>query len=227
MSLFHSAEVSCESCGHIQAIQWAGSVNADRRPDLRAAILDGTFQAVDCESCGASLRVPPKLSYMDMGRREWVLVEDYDGLAQWQEREANAQKVFDDLFGPGAPKAAQGLVEGVKVRLVFGWPALREKLRLTELGLDDELVELTKLAVIRGAQEVPLSGRQTLRVVDADGEEIELDVIDDETEATVATTRLPRGLYTDVEGNLSAWQPLRDQWSGAPFIDTARLFIEG
>lgn len=227
MSLFHSAEVSCDSCGHTQAIQWAGSVNADRRPDLRAAILDGTFQAVECENCGASLRVPPQLSYMDMGRREWILVEDYDGLAQWQEREVNAQKVFDDLFGPGAPKAAQGLAEGVKVRLVFGWPALREKLRLTELGLDDELVELTKLAVIRGAQEVPLSGRQTLRVVDADGEEIEVDVIDDETEVTVATARLPRGLYTDVEGNLPAWQALRDQWAGAPFIDTARLFIEG
>ena len=41
MSLFESAKSPCPKCGTPHAFEVVASVNADRRPDLRAAILDG------------------------------------------------------------------------------------------------------------------------------------------------------------------------------------------
>ena len=45
MSLFNPAAAQCPNCGTAQDVQLVGSINADRRPDLRQQILDRTFQA--------------------------------------------------------------------------------------------------------------------------------------------------------------------------------------
>ena len=44
MSIFESTELACPACGAINAFEAVNSVNADRRADLRRAILDGSFQ---------------------------------------------------------------------------------------------------------------------------------------------------------------------------------------
>lgn len=227
MSLFHSAQVQCGHCAQQTSVSWAASVNADRRPDLRDAILDNSFQAVDCEGCGQPVRVPPHLTYVDMARKEWILVEDPRELGSWASHEASAEAVFDQTFGERAPRLAQELAEGVKVRLVFGWPALREKLLLTESGLDDEVVELAKLAVLRSALGAPLAGSQTMRVVAVTDDHLKVAVTDDLTEAVSATTSIPRAVYSGIEGELGAWSALRDQWAGRAFVDTARLLVAG
>jgi hypothetical protein len=43
MSMFESIAVACPACGTQVDFDAVQSVNADRRPDLRAAILAGTF----------------------------------------------------------------------------------------------------------------------------------------------------------------------------------------
>ena len=52
MSLFETTKLPCPLCGTEVSFNAVHSVNADRRPDLRDAIIAGTFQQEACSSCG-------------------------------------------------------------------------------------------------------------------------------------------------------------------------------
>ena len=162
MSLFHSASLNCPKCGTTANVERTASVNADRRPDLRDAIKDGTFQAIQCEKCGMPLRLPPHLTYLDVGRGSWILVEPPSLLEQWPEVEDEVFDVYAHAFGDEAPQIAQEIGEGLRPRLVFGWTALREKLICEDLGLDDTTLELLKMAIMRDVQHPPLADQTEL-----------------------------------------------------------------
>jgi hypothetical protein len=92
--MFFPIRATCDRCGAEARFNLAASVNADRRPDLRGAIADGTFQAETCAGCGAALRLPVHLSYLDLGRRQWVLAEDPVALPVWRDAEQHARRVL-------------------------------------------------------------------------------------------------------------------------------------
>src|ERR1700684_3397951 len=121
MSLFFDATVTCGQCGVATPIRLAGSVNADNRPDLRTAIVDGEFQAESCPGCGTRLRLPVHLSYLDMGRGNWILTEGAERFAEWREIETAAQSIFEQSYGSGVSPLAQELGRGLRPRVVFGW----------------------------------------------------------------------------------------------------------
>jgi hypothetical protein len=226
MSIFNTTTATCAGCGHVEQITWAASVNADRRPDLRVAVLDHSFQVLDCPSCGTRMRLPPHMTYVDLARGNWVLVESVDQIGKWKTHEAEAQQLFTDAFGPGAAKSARELAEGIQPRLVFGWPPLREKIIAAELGLDDVTLELLKLAVIRNVPGGPI-GSAALRLVSGDKTTLKLEITDDETEAVSGETEVPRSLYNDIAGDTAAWAPLRDQLTNKPLVDVLRFTLEG
>lgn len=227
MSLFNSATLTCGSCGAEVEVSWAASVNADRRPDLKQAIIDGSFQSHDCGECGAKIRLPPHLSFLDVGSGRFILVEDPQERGSWSKHAAKATRLFEQTVGGGAPGPAQDIGKNLVVRLVFGWPALREKLTLAQLGLDDTTMELVKLAVLKGSFTAQLSGDETMRVVEADDETIVVDVIDDKTEAVSTTASIPRSVYDDVAGDVQAWAALRAELDSDVFVDASRLYLQG
>lgn len=226
MSIFNTAQATCPSCGDKVEISWAASVNAVRRPDLRAAVLDRSFQAKDCPSCGTRMRLPPHLTYVDMARGDWVLVNAANELPAWTEKEAEAKALFDDSFGPSAPAASREMADGVRPRIAFGWPALREKLICTELGLDDVTLEILKIAMIRTLGGAALAG-PTLRLVKGDDKTLTFDIVDDATEASTLTTDVPRGLYDDIAGDTAAWAPLRERFANTALVDLTRFTVGG
>src|SRR5206468_10014321 len=128
MSLFLPVEAKCSKCGTQVKADLASSVNADRRPDLREAILDGSFQSMACPKCGVTVRFPAHLTYIDMERGQWILGEDASRLMEWGEVEAEGQDLYDRFFGKRAPPLQRSIGDETTPRLVFGWPALREKL---------------------------------------------------------------------------------------------------
>ncbi len=225
MSIFNSANAVCPECGETVEISWAASVNADRRPDLRLAILDSSFQAEPCPICESTMRLPPHITYLDVARGHWILVEDVTELSRWPALEEEADRLFSDSFGAKAPSMAKDIGTGMQKRLVFGWPALREKLFCAELGLDDVELELLKVAVIRGVDDVPIGEDLALRLVAGDSETLTFDVTDDDTEERVATTEVPRSLYDDIVGDTDAWAPLREQLVTETFVDVARFMV--
>src|SRR5262245_57081037 len=165
MSVFDSTELACPACGAAVTFDLVHSVNAARRPDLRDAILDRSFQREPCPSCGTEFRVEPEFTYLDIKRKQFFAVWPASGLAQWPEFEARSQSAYDKAFGPGTDGAA--LAGGLFARCVFGWLGLNEKLIAAEHGIDDVELEMAKLATMRALGEVKLGADREFRLVGA------------------------------------------------------------
>ena len=83
MSIFVPMTVQCPACQERLSLSAVFSVNADRRPDLRKAILDRSFQVENCPKCQERFRLDPAFSYLDVGRGQWLSVQPLDQLESW------------------------------------------------------------------------------------------------------------------------------------------------
>src|SRR5262249_36917688 len=127
MSLFLTQTIACPACKQSVEFDVNYSINADRRPDFREAILDGSFQVEECEHCGKAFRLEPQLSYIDLARRQWVLVHPGPRRTDWPQLEEDAKATYDLAYGPQAPASARAIGSALVPRVAFGWAALREK----------------------------------------------------------------------------------------------------
>lgn len=225
MSIFRDETVACPACATAVDFELVQSVSADRRPDLRDAILDGSFQRKVCPSCGRSFRVEPEFVYMDFGRGQYIGVWPATRRHEWQACAAETRAVFDDAMGKNAPGSARKLGEKLTVRSVFGWPALIEKLLARQLGLDDRTLEAAKIAVLRTREETPLpGGHNELRLV----REVDGDLLlawvgprPAEGERELAL-RVPRQLTIDIDAEPEKWRSLRDSVGEGDVVDFQR-----
>src|SRR3954447_17977281 len=170
MSIFHTATLICGKCGTPAEVSRVASVNADRRRDVRAWILDGAFQATTCAKCGAQLRLPPHLTYLELRRNSWIAAEPVTMLETWPQVEQEVSGVYARAFGDEAPPHARELGEGVQARLVLGWPAFPEKLICSDLGLDDVPLDLLKMLIMREVDGPPMADETELRLICGDAE---------------------------------------------------------
>jgi hypothetical protein len=223
MSLFINVQATCAACGAHRVVELAASVNATRRPDLRDAILDGSFQSVTCAGCDAALRLPAHLSYLDVGRGQWIIVQGAEELPQWRTAEDNARALFEDTYGANASTAARELGAELRPRLVFGWPALREKLVCDEAGLEDITLELLKIAIIRDVREPPFGDATELRLTGGDEAALQFAWVEGATETQLATLSVGRELYDTIAASPDSWAALRGDLVGKLFVDLKRL----
>jgi hypothetical protein len=224
MSYERSIDVDCPACGESFPFHARFSVLADRHPKLRDGVLDGSLMRQRCPSCDKVLRLEPEMTYLDMGRGQWILVRPAAEVTGWAELEQTAATLFERSFGARAPKVAREMATDLTVRLAFGWPGLREKLMARELGLDDVSLELVKLAVLRGMSDPPLSDTIELRLMAADDEQLTLAWIRADAETGVETVEVPRALYDEVMVS-PEWQPLRAALGQGAFVDMNRLLV--
>ena len=84
MSMFNPATAPCPACGTVHRFQLVASVNADRRDDLRLAILDGSFQRETCAKCKTQFVLPPALTYLDVRRGQFILVQPLKVQEYWE-----------------------------------------------------------------------------------------------------------------------------------------------
>lgn len=226
MSLFRSAQLSCRSCGEELPFSVVYSVNAARRPDLRNAIIDGSFQRQTCPNCAHAFRLEPEFNYLDVGRNQWVAAFPVSKLGQWQGCEVHAREMFDRAYGAQASAPAQSIGVDLDPRLTFGWAALREKVIAVDHKLNDVTLELCKIAILRGTPEQPLADETELRLYAVDADQLVLGWIVASTERVVDLMKVPRALYEDIEDGGDAWQELRQEVSAGLFVDMQRLMIE-
>jgi hypothetical protein len=223
MSIFLNVTATCTGCGHKAEVQLAASVNADRRPDLRDAILNGSFQAETCAKCGSAMRLPAHLTYIDIARGQWILVQSADALDRWEQEEEEARRIFEQNFGAAAPEPSREIGAGLTPRLVFGWPALREKLICTDLALDDVTLEMMKIAVMRDVDNPPLADQSELRLTGGTDGTLDFTWFASLTEAKLAGLAVPREVYDDIADAPEDWAPLREKFAGRLFVDLKRL----
>jgi hypothetical protein len=225
MSIFNPVAVSCPSCGAPVDFNAVYSLNADRRKDLRAAVLDGSFQREACSRCNTVFRLDPEFTYVDVGRGLWVAVHPYGKLGHWKPLEEQARATFDKAYGAGASAAAREIGKGIKARVTFGWAALREKLVAGEAGLDDLVLELAKTAIIRGIDNAPLGTGTELRLANVDGDQLAVAWINGANEELKEILRVPRTLYDGIAADLTPWAALQTSLSAGPFVDMNRLLV--
>ena len=227
MSLFHRETVACPGCAAPLEIEFADSVSADRRPDLRDAILDESFQSVVCESCGAKARLSPSLTYLDATRRQWILTLPATDRPYWESFEQGAIDIFNDSFGADAPERIVELGRSLAVRVAFGWAGLREKLLCEQLGVADADLEMLKLLLMRSIAAGGLTNSTSLRLlgVDEDGT-LRIGWVDDEAEAVREEFHAPRSLLDELEVDRAAWDQVRGEITSGPFVDVAKMLVE-
>lgn len=225
MSLLLDAKAICHGCGAATPSRLAASVNADRRPDLRDDIMSGAFQAIVCSGCGANLRFPLHLSYIDNRRGQWILAESCDSVPKWRMREVEARSIFDDAYGPDAPPAAQEMGRTLLPRIVFGWSSLREKLLARELDLDDVTLEVLKMVILREVPEAPLADQTELRLTGADDTDFQFAWIESASEMELTGLAVPRDVYNAIDTDPVPWLGLRQHFTDACFVDIRRLFL--
>jgi hypothetical protein len=197
---------------------------------LREALIEGTFQKQTCGGCGKEFRMDPRFSYLDAGRNQWIAVFPEPDLDEWRVREEEVDRLFDKAFGKGASPPARAIGAGLRPRLVFGWPALREKLAIQDAGLDDVQIELLKIGLIRNVPETPFALTNELRFVNApkDGtNELAFAWVDSTTSEFIEGLRVPRALYDEIATDPEPWKALRADFDGAYFVDMKRLVTVG
>ena len=226
MSMFQSEKVSCPSCGKAVDFTVVYSVNADRRPDLREAIIDSSFQRQDCPECGKTFRLEPEMTYIHVAGKQWILCQPFSKIVAWNELEEQARSTFALAYGPTVSRGAQAIGRDLQVRITFGWAALREKLVCAQRGLDDVTLDLLKFALLRDLDDSPLADDTELRLVDIQEDQIALAWIQAATERFVETLEVPRELYDDIVADQAGWQDLRSELSAGPFVDLRRLLIQ-
>ncbi len=225
MSVFNVMTVTCPSCGASVKFNTVLSVNADRRPDLRVAILAGSFQRQPCPECHAEFRLDPEMTYVDVARGQWIGVFPIAKIGHWQELEEQTRVTFDRAYGAKASGAAREIGAGMKARLVFGWAALREKLVAMDQGLDDVTLELAKIAMIRGMDKPPVGADTELRLGGVDGDSFAIAWLTAATEGVKEILRVPRSLYDEIAADEAGWSALRASLTAGPFVDANRFLL--
>jgi hypothetical protein len=225
MSIFNTTELACPNCATRVSFDLVHSVNVDRRPDLRQAILDRSFQREACPACGHTFRVEPEFTYLNLQRGQYIAVWPIGRLGEWKALEARSQAAFDKSFGAGAPPQVRALGKKLAPRVVFGWAALNEKLIAADAGIDDRSLELGKAGALGNLDIVPVGAEQELRLVAVQDDELKLGWITTGGDELVDVIGLPRSAIAEIEADPEPWQELRAELSGSMFVDLQRCLL--
>lgn len=122
--------VTCAACGHKQSVLDVRQINAQKRPELKEKILQGTLFPMRCKHCGAALEQAERCLYIDPQR-----------------------PLFIELSASGQALRLPEIQESLKgmhavFRLVRTPEDMAEKLRIFDSGLDDRAVEIIRLLMI-------------------------------------------------------------------------------
>ena len=224
MSLFKETVFECPSCARSLSFETVHSLNADRRPDLREAILGSRFQRTSCPHCGAGFRLDCDFTILDVRRGQWIVAAPVAAIADWEAQEAAARAMFARAYGDAAPAVAREIGARLASRIVFGWPALREKLLVADLGLDDVALEAVKATVLRASASIPGRAVAELRLVAAEGNDLLLAWQRSYDGAAGPVLAAPRALHDKVarREDGDGWEAFRAGFEGALFVDLKR-----
>ena len=200
MSVYQPMDITCR-CGHSFPTKVVHGVNIDRLPDVRDAILDGSFHTTLCPACGTHSVIEKEFLYSDFGRGTFFKVKPRSARHLWEE----ASRELDDDLAKVPTEVSPD--RGRQRRVVFGLGELREKLVAQDAGIDDRLIELMKVLL---TYEHPfLLQKPRLRItLDRIGTDRLSFVAEHDHDAERFELVMPRGVFDDIaerQDALAAW----------------------
>jgi hypothetical protein len=229
MSRILAEQVTCPQCSDVRIRDVVYSVNGGRAPHLRQAVLDGTFGRVACEACGSSFGVDHPFLYVDFEHVQWFGVFHPAQEKDWVHHEREIARSYHLAFGERAPEVARSLGYGMRTRVVFGLSALREKLLAMEAGLDDLMLEATKLRLLLagGVQQWVAGNRLRLESVDETVLVLRWVPPPDAEDADTSAVHVLREAYDDIAFNPMEWREVLDALCLGPWVDASRVLLTG
>lgn len=225
MSISENRTLTCPHCAHEIVASVAVSLNAASARVQRQAIMDGTFQRFECESCHQRFRADGPLIYSDFDQKLWIGVFPAPSEATWWKHEQEPALAFQRHLEENSPP--MGKDPGFSIRAVFGLENLREKLVAHAAGIDDRVLEAYKLDLLRGMGPHELSGRARPRLRKVEAGELFFHVPrpEPETPNRVAMVRVPRAELDQIDTSREAWTKVIATLSEGPYVDLGRIFI--
>ena len=203
MSTFVPSTIACR-CGKHYEVEVANGLHISLRPDLRQQILDGTFHRFFCPVCGMTTMVDATMSFTDFPRRQWFTIAPSTGLPWRRSWLAVARDSFQATMVQGAPELVAGWGREMTRRLMFGLAALREKLVIADATLDDRVVELLKIQLVRDLRG-ELSPGHYFHLVEVKGDALVFERT--HPDGLVRAFPIPRRIYDELaqQPELAAW----------------------
>jgi hypothetical protein len=134
MSLSSTTTITCPFCQKPGPFVMHQSVNVTLEPENKAKVLSGELFRFTCPACDKHTMVAHTVLYHDMERGLMIYLVPGD--------DASRNKVLDDL-GPIPGPAG----ERITMRAVPEFNALKDKIFAFDAGVDDRLLEVTKLVI--------------------------------------------------------------------------------
>ncbi len=181
-------KISCPSCGKEgEAILWE-KVNVNMNPDLKEKLFDESINSFSCKACGYKGRVDIPLYYNDAKAKFFVyLVPDYPvGMKEEEELIANLNAQTLHILDSGYDQ---------KIRVVFEYFSLLEKISIFDAGLDDRAVEGCK--VLARTQLKLVEGRASFASLDKDS--LVFNFFEKEDKKASQSFSIPRDMYDEVK----------------------------
>ncbi len=144
MSQKRTHEIACPFCGREQTVDLWDSLDVDRDPELREALLAGRINRVECAGCRKSFRIDLPLVYHDRERDVFIHYEPLAGGRTLEQAEQGFREAVRELQKAWPPD-----VVPPEIHLVIEWSELVERVFLLEEGLDARLVEHVKYLMYR------------------------------------------------------------------------------
>jgi hypothetical protein len=154
---------ACSRCSAPIKARIAVSINAERSPQLRDAILKRYLHTYNCAACDAAVVVETEFLYIDMGRGQFYGVYPPGALSRSRECAEVVAAAFERTLGKGAPKKMANWGRDFQCRVCFGLEELREKIAIARDGLDDLTVEALKADVMVARPGMQHEAVRTLR----------------------------------------------------------------
>lgn len=191
MSTFVPSTIVCR-CGERYTVEVADGLHISLRPDIRQQILDGTFHRFFCPVCGMTTMIDKLISFTDFPRRQWFTIAPSTGLPWRSKWLAIARESFAATMVQNAPELVAGWSQEMTRRLMFGLASLREKLVASDAGLDDRVVELLKIQLIRELRD-SFASSDYFHLVAVTGEELTFERT--HPDGLIRRFSVPRGMY--------------------------------
>lgn len=221
MSVYQDRDLVCPSCDTVLRRAVCVSLNGNRVPAVIDEIRAGRFQRFPCDGCGQVVVADGPLIYTDFERRHWVGCFPRTTEGAWRLLEHQSAESFRRAMIDHAAPIIRAEADGYHIRTVFGLPALAEKILILDHGLDDVVLEILKLEVLRSPDGPPFDLEHRLRFVGVDGDVLRLGLSGDEL------LRVPRRWYDAVAGSLERHAATIDSVAAGPYVDVGRGVLPG
>ena len=212
--------VACPACGHNEERLVAKSIHGPRLALAVNDILDGSFQRVACGACEARFEMDAPLVFLDFEQQIWIAMYPRLWEQRWEalEKETLASVRRNTL--ENAPPLVKEMVQGFRIRTVFGLNALREKLLCFFNHLPDEALEVLKLQLLRDIPGTEFSATHKPRLTQVEEDTLHFELVIQGKPKGLAVPK--ERLDTLILDPLS-WTQAHTAVSGPAYVDLGRM----